>query len=385
MSKKKKIFNTKISLSNENKMLREKAELLAGKKMAAKPVDVSQLNSEQIEGLLHELNVFQIELEIQNENLLTAYDQLELSRKRYIQLYNLAPVGYFSLSNHGSILEANQTGSKLLACPVSMLQQLSFTKFIRNEDTDKFYLFCKKVLNTLQTQVCELRMNRHNNTSFWGHLVAAATVDEDGEQILFVILNDATELHNHVDEIRRLAFFDPLTGLPNRRLLLDRLNHAVISADRNGKLGAVMMLDLDKFKELNDTKGHADGDLLLHQIAIRLKGCLRKNDSLARLGGDEFVILLEGLSEDLAEAKSEALHIAKKLQHEFSYPFTLDDYTHQITASIGITIFMPNTENVNHLLKNSDVAMYQAKAAGRNKIRFFDPPIQTRKTVDDQI
>ncbi|ABM04271.1 diguanylate cyclase with PAS/PAC sensor [Psychromonas ingrahamii 37] len=377
MSKKKHIASKKLSLSKENKLLREKAELIASKKMAAQPVDITRLSSEQIEGLLHELSVFQIELEIQNENLLTAYEQLEVSRKRYIQLYNLAPVGYFSLTKNGIILEANNTGSELLACTVSILLQLPFAKFIYHEDTDKFYLFCKEIMNTQQPQVCELKINRHDNTSFWGYLVAASTVDEHGEQILFLVLNDTTERHNHVDEISRLAFFDPLTGLPNRRLLLDRLNHAVISTDRNGKLGAVMMLDLDNFKQLNDTKGHADGDMLLQQIAIRLQKCVRKNDSLARLGGDEFVVLLEGLSENTVEANSEAMHIAKKIQHEFSLPFIFCDYTHYITASIGITIFMQKTENVDNLLKNADVAMYKAKAAGRNKICFFEAPMQT--------
>jgi diguanylate cyclase (GGDEF)-like protein/PAS domain S-box-containing protein len=377
MSNKKKIASTKLALKKENQLLREKAELIASKKMAAKPIDISRLDSEQIEGLIHELSVFQIELEIQNENLLSAYEQLEISRKRYIQLYNLAPVGYFTLTNNGIILEANSTGSKLLACTVSLLQQLPFAKFIDREDTDKFYLFCKDIINTRQPQACELKINRHDNTLFWGSLLAASTVDEHGEQILFLVLNDATKLHDHVDAISQLAFFDQLTGLPNRRLLLDRLNHAVISTDRNGKLGAVMMLDLDNFKQLNDTKGHADGDMLLQQIAIRLQSCVRKNDSLARLGGDEFVVLLEGLSEDAVEARNEAMHIAKKIQHEFSIPFKLRDYTHHITASIGIIIFMQETENVDNLLKNSDAAMYQAKAAGRNKIRFFDAPIQT--------
>lgn len=363
-------------MSKENKLLREKAELIARRKQVTKPVDITQLSTQQIEELVHELSVFQIELEIQNENLLMAYEQLEVSRKRYIQLYNLAPVGYFSLSNHGIILQANNTSGELLACPVSTLQQLPFAKFIANEDADNFYLFYKKIINTLQPQACELKMNRHDNTPFWGYLAASVSVDEHGEQILFLVLNDATELHNNVDEIRRLAFFDPLTGLPNRRLLLDRLNQALISANRNSKLGALMMLDLDNFKQLNDTRGHADGDILLQQIAIRLQACVRKHDSLARLGGDEFVVLLEGLSENSAEAASEALHIAKKIQREFLHPFRLRDYTHHITASIGITIFKQHTENVDHLLKNADVAMYQAKAAGRNKTRFFDASMQ---------
>lgn len=385
MSNKKNIFSKKTSLGKENKLLREKAELFASKKMAAKPVDISLLSSEQIEGLLHELHVFQIELEIQNENLLTAYEQLEVSRKRYMQLYNLAPVGYLSLSNDGIIHQANNTSSKLLACPVFMLQELPFAKFICHEDTDKFYLFCKKIINTQQPQVCEISMKRHNNTPFWGYLVASATVDEHGEQNLFLVLNDSTELHNHVDKIRQLAFFDALTGLPNRRLLLDRINHALISADRNSKLGALMMLDLDNFKQLNDTKGHADGDILLQQIANRLQSCVRKNDSLGRLGGDEFVILLEGLNENPSEAADEALHIAKKIQHEFSYPFEFRDYTYHITASIGITIFMQHEENMDNLLKNADAAMYQAKAAGRNQIRFFDAPMQAITEAHYQI
>lgn len=198
-----------------------------------------------------------------------------------------------------------------------------------------------------------------------------------GGRIIFIgILRDITQHRLDVAEIRRLAFYDPLTGLPNRRLLFDRLNHALLTAGRTAQHGALMLLDLDHFKQLNDTQGHDVGDLLLQQVAERLQSSVREGDSVARLGGDEFVVLLESLSTETNEAAAQAELIAYKILGVLGHSYTLRGHTYAGTPSIGIVVFMKDDENVEDLLKKADVAMYQAKSAGRNTARFFDPAMQ---------
>ena len=195
------------------------------------------------------------------------------------------------------------------------------------------------------------------------------------------VVRDITQNRRDVEEIRRLAFFDALTDLPNRRLLTDRLRHAVLSASRTSQHGALMFLDLDHFKQLNDTRGHDVGDLLLKQVAQRLQACVREEDSVARLGGDEFVVLLESLSPLATEAASQAELIASKILNTLGEPYVLGDLNHISTPSIGIVLFSMEPESIEELLKKADVAMYQAKSAGRNTARFFDPAMQAAATA----
>jgi diguanylate cyclase (GGDEF)-like protein/PAS domain S-box-containing protein len=178
--------------------------------------------------------------------------------------------------------------------------------------------------------------------------------------------------------ILNLAFFDPLTRLPNRRLLLDRLRHALATVKRDGHSGALLFLDLDNFKTLNDTLGHDKGDQLLQQVAARLTAQVpRASDTVARHGGDEFVILLEDLSSKPEEAAAQAELVAEKVLAAFEQPFQLDGYQHHTTPSIGVAQFDRGLSDVDELLKRADLAMYQAKAAGRNTVRFFDVHMQT--------
>ena len=179
------------------------------------------------------------------------------------------------------------------------------------------------------------------------------------------------------DEIRQLAFFDPLTHLPNRRLLLDRIEQALAASLRHQHQGALLYIDLDHFKDLNDTLGHDFGDLLLRQVAQRLAACVRDEDTIARLGGDEFVVMLTGLDDNAEDAASQAEMIADKLLCTFAQPFDLAGTAHRCTASIGVTLFSDRQSNIEDLLKRADLSMYEAKAAGRNTLRFFDPKMQT--------
>ena len=184
------------------------------------------------------------------------------------------------------------------------------------------------------------------------------------------------------EEIMRLAFFDPLTRLPNRRLLLDRLQQALTASVRSGHRAAVLLIDLDNFKTLNDTLGHDKGDLLLQQVAQRLLSCVREGDTVARLGGDEFVVLLEGLSENPEDAAMQAEALGEKIMATLNQPYLLAGHENRSTPSIGVTLFGGHQTAIEELLKQADLAMYQSKTAGRNTLRFFDPEMQA--TVTDR-
>ena len=187
------------------------------------------------------------------------------------------------------------------------------------------------------------------------------------------------------DETQRLAFYDTLTGLPNRRLLMDRLSQLMALSVRSQQQGALLFIDLDNFKDLNDTLGHDVGDQLLHQVAVRLTSCIRTTDTAARFGGDEFVVMLEGLSENAGEAAAQAERIAEKILHQLNQPYELIGKQHSSTPSIGIALFSGNQPGADELLKRADVAMYQAKAAGRNTLRFYDPEMQATVVARAQL
>lgn len=188
------------------------------------------------------------------------------------------------------------------------------------------------------------------------------------------IVRDITERQRAQDEIQRLAFTDPLTGLPNRRLLVDRLERSMASALRHGNQAGLLFVDMDDFKLLNDSLGHAKGDLLLKQIASRIASCVREGDSVARLGGDEFVVLLDDLSTGPAQAMSEAELVAKKILHALRQPYLLNGSGYHSTASIGITLFgSGQRESIDAPLQRAEMAMYKAKAAGRDNLLVFEP------------
>jgi diguanylate cyclase (GGDEF)-like protein len=178
------------------------------------------------------------------------------------------------------------------------------------------------------------------------------------------------------EEIKNLAFYDSLTQLPNRRFLLDRLNHAWLSCARSGQEGALLFIDLDNFKSLNDTLGHHIGDLLLQQVAERLTTCVRKTDTVARLGGDEFVVMLENLNEQDIVAAARTEMIGNKILAALDQPYQLSTHDYHCTASIGVTLFGSNQYSPDELMKQADIAMYQAKKEGRNTQRFFNPHMQ---------
>jgi len=200
--------------------------------------------------------------------------------------------------------------------------------------------------------------------------------DQQAPEAILAINTDITERKAAEREIQQLAFYDHLTGLPNRQLLRDRLQHALAVEARHPLVGALLFIDVDNFKTLNDTLGHAIGDLFLQQLTRRLQDCLRKGDTLARLGGDEFVIVLENLAATPQEAATLATVVGEKILASFTQPFHLAEYVHYSTSSIGITLFNDQPATQDELLQRADLSMYQAKAHGRNTLRFFDPAMQ---------
>ncbi len=190
------------------------------------------------------------------------------------------------------------------------------------------------------------------------------------------VARDITERKLAEAQIQRLAFYDELTGLPNRRLLMDRLERAVAASTREGCHGALLFLDLDNFKGINDTLGHEWGDRLLVQVGARVSACVRATDTVARLGGDEFVVVIEGLHADEAEAAAEAEAVAQKVLAALNQPYQVEGCEMHSTPSIGIALFLDAQQPVQELLKRADLAMYQAKAQGRNMLCFFDPAMQ---------
>jgi diguanylate cyclase (GGDEF)-like protein/PAS domain S-box-containing protein len=208
------------------------------------------------------------------------------------------------------------------------------------------------------------------------YLTITAVKDADNKVTNYVAaFDDITERKASEEAIKNLAFYDPLTGLPNRRLLVDRLQQALVSSQRTTQLGALLFIDLDNFKTLNDTLGHDIGDVLLQQVAKRLTVCVREGDTVARLGGDEFVVLLEDLSGEPVEAAAQAELIGAKILQSLNNTYTLAGSEYRNTPSIGSTL-LGGAHDIEELLKQADIAMYQAKKAGRNTLRFFDQTMQ---------
>ncbi len=222
----------------------------------------------------------------------------------------------------------------------------------------------------------ELPLVTAKGRPIWVRAQGLAVIEDGKTVMLRGAFQDISQHQQDVEEIRRLAFYDLLTDLPNRRLLMDRLAHAMQTSARTGQHGALMFLDLDHFKLLNDTLGHAIGDLLLQQVAKRLQSCICEGDSVARLGGDEFVLLLEALSLHEQEAATQAEATARKVLDTFGHTYHLQGHAYDSTPSIGIVMFKGDNDGIDDLLKRADVAMYQAKSVGRNIARFYDPAMQ---------
>jgi diguanylate cyclase (GGDEF)-like protein/PAS domain S-box-containing protein len=245
--------------------------------------------------------------------------------------------------------------------------------------------FCAAIWDTVRNEGAwqgEIWNRRKSGESFPEWLTITAVHDSGGQATHYVCtLTDITRRKADEEEIRNLALYDFLTGLPNRRCLMERLEHAIRSSERSGRHGALLFIDLDNFKDLNDTLGHNMGDLLLQHTAQRFVASVRSSDTVARLGGDEFIIMLEDLGTYQQEAIVDVREVGEKILHKLNEVYMLGEHQFTCSASIGATVFQGCEESVAALLKQTDLAMYQAKAAGRNALRFFESSMQEVVTL----
>ncbi len=470
--------------------LRRQAEELAQRATEPLPDNTVTLSPVEMHQILHELHIHQIELEMQNEELRCIQNELEISRARYFDLYDMAPIGYFTLNEHGTILEANLSAAELLGVVRSKLVNQSLTSFILPSDQDIYYLSRTQMLETGKPQGFEIHLLRNGDHPFWAKMQANLSINADGKAVFRIVANDISErkameknislsvalfenasegflvtdaqerilLINQAfadltgysaDEVlgktprilnsgrQDAAFFekmwveinltgrwqgevwnrrkngevypqlmsisaildsnklishyvgvfsdisqlkeatakleyqaqhDALTGLPNRLLLFARLQHCIDVSQRERKRLSILILDLDRFKDINDSFGHLAGDELLQLVAKRLAGRLRGIDTVTRLGGDEFTVLLE----DLQHPQDAAL-VAKDIIDALSIPWLLSNGVEVLCGvSIGISLFPEHGKTPEELLKHADSAMYRAKTeGGRGNFRFF--------------
>ncbi|MTJ80691.1 MAG: EAL domain-containing protein [Telmatospirillum sp.] len=278
----------------------------------------------------------------------------------------------------GTILKVNKAFTEITGYAAADVvgQRASVLKSGRHNDA--FFRAMWDEIGKTGTWRGEIWNRRKSGDVFPEYLIITAVRGPAGDVTHYVgAFTDITEHKAAEREIERLAFYDPLTRLPNRRLLHDRLEQALAGAARSNREGALMFIDLDNFKTINDTLGHDKGDELLCQVAERLQASVRRTDTVARLGGDEFVVMLEDLSCGRTEAAHQARAVADKILAALRKPHQIGTYEWESTPSIGISLFKQGRASVEDLLREADLAMYTAKNEGRNGVRFFDPEMQS--------
>jgi len=337
-------------------MLRKEAE----ERLQQQTERIQGISTQDVKSLAHELGTYQIELEMQNEELRRAQEELEASRSRYADLYDFAPVGYFTFDKNGLIVEVNLTGARLLGVDRRRLINKPFLAFVTKGDLDIFSAHLRKTLKRETRLISEIRLRRKDGSALFVQLQSVAVEDSEGSCTLCRTATiDITERKQMEEVIRHQAHHDTLTNLPNRRLLMEILTIELGHARREKKKLAVLFLDLDRFKYINDTLGHDAGDKLLKEVVGRLQHSVRASDTISRTGGDEFNILLT----DIPRA-DDIIAIAQKVVGSFSKPFVISGHEFDITTSIGISIYPEDGESIEALFKNADIAMYHAKEQG---------------------
>ncbi len=281
----------------------------------------------------------------------------------------------------GNIVEANDAFCRMLGYSHEEVGKLNVADWDAQWSKEELMVRFQKLVHVSAARF-ESRHRRRDGTMIDVE-ISTTGAEIDGRRYLFATSYDITKRKAAEETIRRLAFHDPLTHLPNRQLLLDRLAHALASCDRGVNRGAILFIDLDNFKTLNDTLGHVMGDLLLQQVADRLVSCVREGDTVARLGGDEFVVMLENLNEQAIVAAEQVESIGEKILAALSKPYQLKAQVFRSSGSLGAALFCKETKDAEELLKQADIAMYQAKKAGRNTLRFFDQKMQ--RTINARV
>ncbi|HWW92443.1 MAG TPA: PAS domain S-box protein [Vicinamibacteria bacterium] len=304
-----------------------------------------------------------------------AEEALRSSEERYRLLFERNLAGVYRATLDGRLLECNEAFARILGYSSrdEVLAHSAWDLFFNREDREAFVARLKEKGSLTNFEV---RIRRRDGTSLWALENETLIPGKDGADLVEGTIIDITERKVAEEKIEFHAYHDPLTGLPNRMFLKDRLHLALAQARRSGRGFAVLWLDLDHFKEINDTLGHGVGDRILQDVAARLRDCVREEDAVARLGGDEFLLLLVSVRQ-----KDEAALVAKKILSRVGEPFRVDGHELHVTTSAGIALFPQDGEDAGTLLKNADGAMYQAKEHGRNSFQICDQAAQ-RHTLE---
>ena len=315
-------------------------------------------------------------------------DALNASAARLHLMFDRATDGIVMLSGDGKLLEVNASFAQMHGYTQAEMASLHLRDLDTPEAVQKLPALLERVLagETLNFEVTHYHKNGHIITLE----VSSSLIVASGERLIQAFHRDITSRKQVEETVHRLAFYDLLTGLANRMLLKDRLARSMLAGERSGNYGALMFLDLDNFKPLNDQYGHGAGDLLLAEVAKRLRNCVRQVDTVARFGGDEFLVLLEDLTSDKEQAHSQADMVAGKIRSLLADPYvlqitsgdfgTLQTIEHKCTVSIGVALFLGQTNTEVDVLKWADLAMYKAKDTGRDRVFFFDHLMQIEKT-----
>lgn len=301
----------------------------------------------------------------------------ELARRelRYRAVVEAAQDGFWLVSREGKLIGANEAYSRMSGYSQEELLNLYISDLEAIENPEETAEHIVKVYDQgydrFETQ------HRRKDGSLWPAEVSVSVIHSLGDMFIFV--RDLTDIkaleaeRARSDEvIRNLAYHDPLTKLPNRRLLYDRLRQAMAKARRTGRHGALLFIDMDNFKRLNDTLGHEMGDKLLIQVAERLLACVRETDTVSRLGGDEFVVMLNELDVTVQESTRHTRQVSEKILETLNQPYQLGQHIYHSTPSIGATLFLDDSEEADTIFRRADQAMYQVKETGRNAYRLAE-------------
>lgn len=292
---------------------------------------------------------------------------LKTSEERFRKLTALSPVGIFQVDPKQQLQYVNQRWRDIhgMDDPEPSLQE--WFDQVHAADLVMVQQAWNRLVVDHESIALELRLVRRDGSHTWIHLLAGTLHDRSGELLGYLgAISDISELKAAQIQMEHLAFYDPLTGLANRRLFKNRLDKSIKSVLRSGASVALMFLDMDQFKRINDTLGHDAGDILLKEVAVRLNATVRENDTVSRIGGDEFTILLTDVHQT-----SDVLVVAEKLLRTLAKPIRIKGQDIVTTVSIGITLTPEDSTDVNTLMKNADLAMYRAKELGRNNYQFF--------------
>jgi diguanylate cyclase (GGDEF)-like protein/PAS domain S-box-containing protein len=333
---------------------------------------------------MRDLTTHQIELAQQNRELRDAQHALEISRDRYARLYDKAPVGYCTLDRSGIIREINLTGASMLGVERGRLTGTPLWSHLDAGQARALHGHIEAVQHSGERRVLGVRLTPSSTArTLELRLESEPARGDDDEAVCLTVMIDVTEQRHLLEQLKKreqalaqLALHDPLTGLANRMLFADRLDQAIARAQRTGERLAVLFIDLDRFKLINDSFGHPCGDEVLRTVATRLKDQVRKDDTVARIGGDEFLMLVAPL-----DASDAAAAIARKMIELLRRPYTGPRGDLDLTVSIGISVYPDDGTAAEDLVRQADTAMYRAKQEGRNTFRFYSSET-TAQTFD---